>query len=226
MCWAFTRTASALYSSRVVLKSGEQLLKHLKDSPAPDLILLDVRMPEMDGFETLTALRKTEKPGQETPVIFLTASEEDDIYMMGLLHDVGKIGIPDEVINKPGRLTDEEFALIKKHPSIGAKILENIEEMPELVSGAKWHHERFDGRGYPEGLSGKDIPEQARIIAVADAYDAMTSNRSYRGALPQEKVREQIESGKGTQFDPQFADIMLAMIDEDTDYKMQDKSCH
>ena len=151
-------------------------------------------------------------------------SEKDqtDIYMMGLLHDVGKIGVPDAVINKPGKLTDEEFAQIKNHPVMGARILKTIKEMPKLVTGARWHHERYNGKGYPDGLAGEDIPEEARIIAVADAYDAMTSNRSYRRGMTQEKVREQIETGKGTQFDPGFADIMLQMIDEDTDYQMRE----
>ena len=139
---------------------------------------------------------------------------QEKIFMMGLLHDVGKIGVPDEVINKPGRLTDEEFAAIKKHPGIGGKILGNIKEMPELAAGAKWHHERYDGKGYPEGIAGEEIPEEARIIAVADAYDAMTSNRSYRGALPIEIVRGEIENGKDNQFDPKFVDIMLKMIED------------
>lgn len=139
---------------------------------------------------------------------------QEKIFMMGLLHDVGKIGVPDEVINKPGRLTDEEFAAIKKHPGIGGKILGNIKEMPELAAGAKWHHERYDGKGYPEGIAGEEIPEEARIIAVADAYDAMTSNRSYRGALPIEIVQGEIEKGKGNQFDPKFADIMIKMIED------------
>lgn len=147
--------------------------------------------------------------------------EQDKIYIMGLLHDVGKIGVPDAVINKPGRLTDEEFAQIKKHPAIGGRILENIREMPILYKGARWHHERYDGRGYPDGLVGGNIPEESRIIAVADAYDAMSSSRSYRKAMSQEAVREEIEKGKGSQFDPKFADIMLAMIDEDKEYKMQ-----
>jgi putative two-component system response regulator len=144
---------------------------------------------------------------------------QNEIYMMGLLHDVGKIGVPDAVINKPGRLDDDEFAQIKTHPEKGAKILGS---MPELVNGARWHHERFDGSGYPDGLKRLDIPEEARIIAVADAYDAMTSNRSYRRGMEQSKVREQIEKGKGTQFDPRFADIMIAMIDEDKDYSMRE----
>ena len=145
-------------------------------------------------------------------------TEQDSIYMMGLLHDVGKIGVPDAVINKPGRLNDDEFAQIKEHPGKGARILGS---MPELVTGARSHHERFDGRGYPDGLKGLDIPEEARIIAVADAYDAMTSNRSYRRGMEQSKVREQIEKDKGTQFDPRFADIMITMIDEDKDYHLR-----
>ena len=144
---------------------------------------------------------------------------QNEIYIMGLLHDVGKIGVPDAVINKPGRLDDDEFAQIKTHPEKGAKILGSL---PELVTGARWHHERFDGSGYPDGLKRLDIPEEARIIAVADAYDAMTSNRSYRRGMEQSAVREQIEKGKGTQFDPRFADIMIAMIDEDKTYKMRE----
>lgn len=149
--------------------------------------------------------------------------EQDEIYMMGLLHDVGKIGVPDEVINKTSRLTDEEFELIKKHPVVGADILGRIKERPKLAVGARWHHERFGGGGYPDGISGNEIPEEARIIAVADAYDAMTSRRSYRDIMPQEKVRSEIEKGMGTQFDPQFARIMLQMIDEDKNYDMREK---
>ena len=148
-----------------------------------------------------------------------TTKQQEDIYMMGLLHDVGKIGIPDSVINKPGKLTPEEYEVIKTHSRVGARILRKIEEMPKLVEGARWHHERYDGKGYPDGLIGESIPEEARIIAVADAYDAMTSRRSYRDILPQEKVRKEIENGKESQFDPVFADIVLAMIDEDPEYK-------
>ena len=152
----------------------------------------------------------------------MSALEQNEIFIMGLLHDVGKIGVPDAVINKPGRLTDEEFAMIKTHPAMGARILGNIKEMPGLATGAHWHHERIDGRGYPDGLKGEQIPIPARIIGVADAYDAMTSNRSYRGSMPQSVVREQLEKGKGTQFDPVYADIMIGMIDEDKDYRMRE----
>lgn len=150
-------------------------------------------------------------------------SQLNDIYMMGLLHDIGKIGIPDAVINKPSKLTDEEYELIKKHPIMGANILEKIQEKKELALGARWHHEKYGGGGYPDGIKGNEIPEQARIIAVADAYDAMTSYRSYRSPMKQERVREEILKGKGTQFDPEFADIMLEMISEDKDYNLREK---
>ncbi len=150
-------------------------------------------------------------------------AEQDEIYMMGLLHDVGKIGVPDEVINKPSRLTEAEFELIRKHPVIGSGILERIKERPKLAAVARWHHERYGGGGYPDGISGEEIPAEARIIAVADAYDAMTSRRSYRDVMPQDKVRSEIEQGMGTQFDPRFAGVMLQMIDEDRDYSMREK---
>ena len=151
-----------------------------------------------------------------------TEQEQDEIFMMGLLHDIGKIGIPNAILNKQGKLTDEEFAKIKEHPVKGYEILRHVTELPALATGARWHHERIDGRGYPDKLSGTAIPEEARIIAVADAYDAMTSTRSYRNVMPQDKVREQILNGKGSQFDSDFADVMLAMIDEDKDYKMHE----
>ena len=304
------------------LKSGHALLDFLSANDAPDLILLDIKMPGMDGFETLRRLRARKAGKAEIPVIFLTADDneesemtglslgamdfikkpfipdvlalrvrhiidlshlqrdlsrevekktqenealfldvvsaladaidakdtytnghsgrvaayareiarrfgygarkEKDIYMMGLLHDVGKIGVPDAIINKPARLTQEEFDVVRTHTVLGAKILRNINKMPGLVTGARWHHERYDGGGYPDHLAGRDIPEEARIIAVADAYDAMTSRRSYRDILPQETVRAELQNGKGTQFDPVFADIMLGMMSEDAEYKMRE----
>ena len=154
----------------------------------------------------------------------LGQSEErqQEVFYIGLLHDVGKIGVPDEVINKKGRLTDEEYEQIKRHPIAGYDILKNITELPGIELGARYHHERYDGKGYPEGIKGEEIPLIARVVAVADAYDAMTSNRSYREVMPQEKVRAEIEKNKGTQFDPQVADVMLSMIDEDTCYLMRE----
>ncbi len=147
---------------------------------------------------------------------------QDDIYYMGLLHDIGKIGIPNAIINKPSRLTDEEYEIIKTHPVLGYEILSEIKSRPDLSIGARWHHERYDGKGYPDGLAGDDIPFMARIIAVADSYDTMTSNRSYRKFLPQNVVREEIEKNMGTQFDPKPAEIMLEIIDEDTAYELHE----
>ena len=152
-------------------------------------------------------------------------SEEecDKIYFAALLHDVGKIGISDAIINKDGKLTDEEFAQIKMHPVYGNQILSTIHRLPYLSIGAHYHHERYDGRGYPDKLKAEDIPEIARIIAVADSYDAMTSKRSYRDPIPQQKVREEILKGMGSQFDPQYAKIMLHMIDMDLEYGMRER---
>lgn len=149
-------------------------------------------------------------------------SEEEQriIYYAGLLHDVGKIRVPEEVINKPGKLTEDEFEQIKVHPISGYHILKGIHDDEQIAQGAKYHHERYDGKGYPNGLEGENIPEISRIIGVADAYDAMASDRSYRNALPQEKVRSEIEKGRGQQFDKEIADIMIQMIDEDEHYTM------
>lgn len=149
--------------------------------------------------------------------------EQERIHYMGLLHDIGKIGIPDSIITKNSSLSDKEYYVTRKHPEIGAEILANISEIPDLGIGARWHHERYDGTGYPDGLKGEEIPEEARIIAVADAYDAMASKRSYRDVLPQQVVYGEIKKGKGTQFDPVFADIMLVLMEEDTAYTMREK---
>ena len=150
-----------------------------------------------------------------------TPVEQEEIYRAGLLHDIGKIRIPADIMNKPNRLTEDEYNTIKIHSSTGYHILQSISSDSQIAVAAKYHHERYDGQGYPNGLSGRNIPEIARIIGIADAYDAMTSNRSYRSALPQQVVRDEFERYKGTQFDPAIADIMLAMIDEDKDYTLK-----
>ena len=142
----------------------------------------------------------------------------EQVQYAALLHDIGKIGIPEAIINKTSKLTDEEYELIKTHPTIGGNILSEITEIPDIAIGARWHHERYDGKGYPDSLANTDIPEIARIIGVADTYDAMTSKRSYRDVLPQAVVRAEIEKGKHTQFDPEIADIMIQIIDEDKEY--------
>jgi HD-GYP domain-containing protein (c-di-GMP phosphodiesterase class II) len=129
----------------------------------------------------------------------------EEYRIAGIVHDVGKIGVPEAVLTKPGRLTEEEFAQIKLHPGIGHHILRDIPRLASVLPGVLWHHERWDGRGYPDGLRGDKIPLLARVLALADTFDAMSSNRSYRPALPRPKVLEEILRNGGTQFDPQLA---------------------
>ena len=131
------------------------------------------------------------------------------------LHDIGKIGIPDMLLNKPARLTPEEYSVIKEHTVIGAEILKNISLIPHVAEVARSHHEHYDGTGYPDGLAGEDIPLSARIVAIADSYDAMNSRRIYRNALPPEKIFEEIKNNRGIQFDPELADIFLKLLCDD-----------
>ena len=145
----------------------------------------------------------------------LSKDECEKVYFAALLHDVGKIGISDAIINKVGKLTDKEYEEVKRHTILGQQILSSIKQSPSLCIGAHYHHERYDGSGYPEKLTGEEIPEIARIIAVADAYDAMASNRSYRNSLPKTQVIREIINGIGTQFDPVYAGIMLRIIENE-----------
>ncbi|MEO0514516.1 MAG: HD-GYP domain-containing protein [Planctomycetota bacterium] len=133
------------------------------------------------------------------------------IYIAGLVHDVGKIGVPESVLCKPGRLTDDEFGLIKMHPGIGANMLRDIRQMEDLIPGVLYHHERWDGKGYPEKRMGLDIPLFGRVIGLADAFDAMSSDRTYRSALDIHQVLQEIKDCKGSQFDPELADIFLEL---------------
>ena len=315
-------------SFRIITATTGGKAFELLESTMPDLILLDVHMPDMDGIDVIRRL-KTMKKYAEIPVVFLTSDADEDTEIQGfhegavdflrkpfrkdvaiqriqrileldylkknlqdevekqtsiaeqrrqsverlslqmvqslanaidakdsytnghstrvamyagmiaenmgyageqlerlryaaLLHDIGKIGIPEEIINKPAKLTDEEYEIIKTHTDIGGNILKEISEIPEISVGARWHHERYDGRGYPDHLEDDNIPELARIIGVADSYDAMTSNRSYRGLLSQEAVLSEMEKGRGTQFDPKIADVMIELIKNDTDYSMHE----
>jgi len=296
--------------------SGELGIRYLSDRTA-DIIILDIMMPVMDGFETFRLIRNT-RNGRDVPVIFLTGSDDDEnelialemgaadfakknskpqilinrieriialdeynkhvekvietqrnqleqitlesimaiastidakdnytkghsdrvaeyacrigarmgldekdleqLHTLGLLHDIGKIGIPDNVLLKNDRLDDKEYAIMKSHTVVGSKILSSIKSIPNIAEGAKYHHERYDGKGYPDGIKGEEIPLAARIISVADAYDAMTSNRVYRKHLSDDIVYEEIVKGRGTQFDPDIADVMLKLLDEDSNF--------
>jgi len=302
------------------IKSGAAALVAM-EKVIPDLVLLDIEMPEMNGFETLEKIREVSK-FEKIPVIFLTGNtdveseikcfelgavdfikkpfvpeitmariatqieladyrnhleylvkkkskevealsvqsilaisnavdkkdvytrqhslrvakysreiairlgmEEEEIhnlYNLALMHDIGKIGVPDSILKKPGRLTDEEFAIMKTHTTMGAEILKDITIIKDVAKGAKYHHERYDGRGYMEGLKGEEIPLVARIVGIADAYDAMTSDRAYRKKLPEEVVRGELTKGRGTQFDPEIVDVMLSIMDDGIDFPDED----
>jgi len=307
----FVENVLKFYYKTVLVKSGEQALKYLMKNPV-DLVLLDILMPEMDGFQTYEKIKELEL-NHSVPVVFLTADvdveteikglemgakdfirkpfvpevmlnrinnilrleelnksleekveektvqieqlsfeiiatiasmiEAKDSYTKGhsvrvaeysammakelawkdeevqnlkyiaLLHDIGKVGIPDNVLNKPGKLTEVEFNIIKSHTTIGGEILKDIETIVDVDAGAKYHHERYDGKGYPSGLGGEDIPIVARIIGIADAYDAMNSKRIYRDSLPPEVIRHELVNGKGTQFDPNLLELFLGLLD-------------
>ena len=140
--------------------------------------------------------------------------ELDRVYYIALLHDCGKIGVPDNILRKPGRLTDEEFEVIKSHTVRGGEILSSFKSLKNVNEGALYHHERYDGNGYPEKRAGEDIPLIARMICVADSFDAMNSNRVYRNKLTMDDIINEIEKNKGKQFDPKIADIFLRLIRE------------
>ena len=141
----------------------------------------------------------------------LSFNEErlENLVFGALLHDIGKIGIRDEVLQKKGQLTPEEYQYVQQHPLIGVKIVEGIDFFKDKISMIRNHHEQYNGSGYPDGLIGEVIPLEARIIAVSDAFDAMTSLRPHRKAMPVEDVILEMEKGKGRQFDPQILEIFL-----------------
>ena len=143
----------------------------------------------------------------------LPENEVQNVYYAGLLHDSGKISIPDAVLNKPGKLTDEEMSAIRNHTVAGGNMLKQI-SIPGVRETALYHHERFDGLGYPEGLRGMEIPLYARIVGVADSYDAMSSNRVYRRHLNKDEIIEEIQKGSGNQFDPDIVVYMVDMIND------------
>ncbi len=302
--------------------SGEVALKFIQKKK-PDLILMDLMMPGMDGKETLARIQRN-PANRDIPVIFLTANHDsaeeiqclnmgasdfitkpivpeilqrrigrileledlhknlqavieektrkyqelaleaifaivniieakdemteghsvrvagyslalakalgyddataDQVYQAGLLHDVGKIGIPDLILKKEGKLTSEEYGEIKEHTSIGGHILAAIEMMGYLAEGARYHHERYDGTGYPTGLAGEEIPEIGRIIAVADVFDALVSKRHYKDAMDDETARQELIRGAGTQFDPRLVNVFIGLLEDGTIDSIRRKS--
>jgi HD-GYP domain-containing protein (c-di-GMP phosphodiesterase class II) len=140
----------------------------------------------------------------------MTANQRSDLYLMGLLHDVGKIGIDDSVLKKTGPLTPDEYRMIQSHVEIGVHILSDLKKLHHLLPGVKHHHESLDGKGYPSGLAGDAIPLEARILAVADSFDAMSSTRPYRKRLTPLQIDEILRKGSGVQWDPRVIDALFA----------------
>jgi HD-GYP domain-containing protein (c-di-GMP phosphodiesterase class II) len=133
------------------------------------------------------------------------------LELAGLLHDIGKIGIPEHILNKKGALSDAEYAIVKQHPVSGSRILRDISEMSDIALYVRHHHERFDGKGYPDGLTGERIPLPARILAIADAYDAITSTRPYRGASSRTAALAELKRAAGAQFDPKLVEVFVRL---------------
>ncbi|MBP5160355.1 MAG: HD-GYP domain-containing protein, partial [Lachnospiraceae bacterium] len=137
----------------------------------------------------------------------------ENLRYQGLLHDIGKIGVPDSILNKPSKLSEREYEIIKQHTTLGARVLSDTTSIPGAWKVAKYHHERYDGKGYPDGLAGEDIPLHARIVGIADAYDAMSTTRVYRRSMSKEQIKNELVNGRGTQFDPVLTDHFLRLFD-------------
>ena len=194
------------------LAEAQKLVEMGKQTVIAIARTVDAKDPRTGGHSKRVALYSK----QIAEAYGLSVKECQEIEWSAQMHDIGKIGIPDAILNKPSRLTDEEYAVMKSHTTRGAEILSDFTLLDHVIEGAEFHHERYDGRGYPKGLKAEEIPLYARIIGVADAFDAMTANRIYRKQMDFGYVLDELEKGRGTQFDPTFADILLKLIREGT----------
>ena len=189
-------------------KRHEQDNKIIRESIGTFTGFIDAKDPYTNGH----SLRVAQYTRMIAAEMGYKGEELDRIYYVALLHDCGKIGVPDHILGKPGRLTDEEFSIMKSHTSCGGDVLDNFKSLENAGEGALYHHERYDGKGYPKGLAGQEIPLIARIICVADAFDAMNKDRVYRKKLSKERIIRELQENAGSQFDPEIADIMLRLL--------------
>lgn len=199
-------------------------------SNACDGLLIHPSTAPLEQFETIYAFAEaigtrdgytmghSEKVAEYSRLIAermgLDLATADLAYLCGIVHDVGKIGIPEEILNKKGPLNSEEYRLIKGHSEMGASILSHISWLHDIVPIIEAHHEWYNGTGYPRGLKGDNIPLLSRILSVADSFDAMTSDRSYRKAYPVEKAVEELKNNAGTQFDPRVVEVFLELLQD------------
>lgn len=195
--------------SAVAIKNA-QYVRSIEKAYADTLIVLANAVEARDHYTVGHTWRVTNFSMEIAQELGWTPEKIKEVQMGGVLHDVGKIAVPDAVLQKPGKLTDEEYAKIKIHPEAGARILQDVEFLHPLIPYCLYHHERYDGKGYPFGLKAEQIPLEGRLVAVADTFDALTSNRPYRKGLPPEVAIAEIEKGRGTQFDPVCADAFIS----------------
>ena len=199
----------ALAGSSAIAIKNAQYMHDLEQSYQDNLLTLVNAIEMRDHYTVGHTWRVTNFSIEIAREMGWDDEQLKQVYMGGVLHDVGKIAIPDAILGKASRLTEEEFAQMKVHPERGARLLGDVEILQQYIPYCLSHHERYDGKGYPFGLKGEDIPIEGRIIAVADTFDAMTSNRPYRKGLDPEIAIQELEKNKGTQFDPDCADAMI-----------------
>ena len=218
-CFSFAYVASSIYNKIVqqniaYIKSIDDKQKQLERVTLQTISTIANIIDAKDEYTKGHSYRVAEYSSLLAKELGYDDDAVANVKYVGLLHDIGKIGIPDSILNKPGKLNNSEYAIMRKHAEIGGNILSGNNMINGMDEGAKYHHERYDGRGYPQGLKGEEIPEMARIIGIADAYDAMTSNRVYRKSLSNETVIGELKKCSGTQFDPKFAEIFVKMVEE------------
>ncbi len=202
-------------------KISEALVQKEKEKRKEELEAVTIRLIDSlaqtieakDSYTDGHSFRVSVYSAKFATALKFSAEDIETLRCDALLHDIGKISVPDAVLNKPGKLTNSEFEMIKAHSQVGSNILKDLFILPYASEVAGAHHERFDGKGYPKGLKGKEIPPFARIVAIADAYDAMSSNRIYRRALSHEEILRELVNGRGTQFDPEYLDAFLELFD-------------
>lgn len=228
VCAAFALMAIAMGSitpiSAAKVKLARRRQREYQDILEQSLLTFAGTIDAKDKYTNGHSIRVARYSRELARRMGMPPQEQEHIYYVALLHDIGKIGIPDHILNKPGKLDPEEREVIQTHPKIGAEILKNFTALNGISEGAKFHHERFDGGGYCEGRAGEDIPKVARIIGVADTYDAMSSERCYRKPLSKDYIVSELEKGSGSQFDPQIVPHMLDMIEDGTADTLKENS--
>lgn len=217
LCFGYLYVASKMYdeidrSNKKYLREIEEKQNQIQRVTLQTITTIANLIDAKDEYTQGHSQRVAEYASALAGAMGYSEEQVQNVKFIGLLHDIGKVGIPDSLLNKPGKLTDAEFTLMKQHVVIGSNILKDENMIEGLVDGVRHHHERYDGRGYPDGLAGESIPEIARIVGIADAYDAMTSNRVYRKRLSEETVMAELERCSGTQFDPRIAHIFIELL--------------